>query len=167
MLYPLYEEALFSEKEWEKLHEFPLCYKLPKFPSGKWLPFSFCEAYLLLILEDWERKLFKMAARMSKNSWYETNTKGDSTHLSRNFLWLGCQQVGFWYEHFWFGSLVPSWFCQTTNQEELCEFSTHVSSWDFVLWLSSWSQLRCLQRCTQLRFTLRKTCVGGYVIHFT
>ena len=63
MLYPVYKEALFSEKEWEKLHEFPLCYKLPKFPSGKWLPFSFCEAYLLLILEDWERKLFKMAAQ--------------------------------------------------------------------------------------------------------
>ena len=95
---------------------------------------------------------------MSESSWYWTNTEGDSTHLSRNFLWSECLQVGFWCQHIWFGSLVPSWFCQTTNQERLCEFSAHVSSWDFVLWLSFWSQLRCLQRCTTETLLEKNVC---------
>ena len=46
------------------------------------------------------------------------------------------------------------------------QFLTHVSLWDFVLWLSFWSQLHCLQN-VQLRLSLRRMCVGSYVIHFT
>ena len=34
----------------------------------------------------------------------------------------------------WFGSLVPSWFCQTNNQAQLCGLSARVSLWDIVLW---------------------------------
>ena len=39
-----------------------------------------------------------------------------------NSLWLACQQVGFWCQHIWFGSLVLNWFCRTTNQAQICGF---------------------------------------------
>ena len=50
-----------------------------------------------------------------------------------------CQWVGFWWQHIWFGCWHPNWFCQTTNQAQLCEFLTRVS-------LLDWSQLRYLQK---------------------
>ena len=96
----------------------------------------------------WERTLENGCKNTSRNTLHWTNTAGDSIHFSRNFLWSECPRFGFCFQQIWFGFLVPNWFCQTTNQERLCEFSTHVSPYDFVLWLTFWSQLRCLQRCT-------------------
>ena len=62
-----------------------------------------------------------MAAREHRETHdIEQNTEGDSINWSRNFLRLECQQVGFWCQHIWFGPLVPSWFCRTTNQAQLC-----------------------------------------------
>ena len=81
------------------------------------------------------------------NGYKNTDTEGDSIHFSRNFLWSECQRVGFWCQHIWFGFWVPNWFCQTTSQEQLCGFWTHVSSADLVLQLSFRSRLRCRQRC--------------------
>ena len=80
----------------------------------------------------WEGKLLKWMPEYVESSWYWTNTEGDSTHLSRNFLW--CQRVGFWCQHTWFGSWVPSRFSQTTNQEQLCRFLTRLSLLNFLLW---------------------------------
>ena len=47
-----------------------------------------------------------------------------------------------------FRFLGPNWFCQTTNQEQLCGSVKHVSLWDFGLLLSSLSSLHCPQRHT-------------------
>ena len=49
-------------------------------------------------------------------------------------------------QHIWFGSLVLTWFCRTTNQAQLCGLWTRVSLLDFVLWWSSWSRLHCSQK---------------------
>ena len=38
-----------------------------------------------------------------------------------------CLRVGSWCQCIRFGSWGPTWFCQTTNQEQLCGFWKHVS----------------------------------------
>ena len=47
---------------------------------------------------------------------------------------------------------------QLTIQEHLCEFLTHVSSWDFVFSLSFWSQLHCVQNCTAETYCEKNVC---------
>ena len=64
--------------------------------------------------------------------------------------------------------LGSMWFCQTTNQEQLCESWTRVSSLhcallSIVLITASLSS----KMYVQLRLTLRKVCVCGHVIHLT
>ena len=60
-------------------------------------------------LSDLREWTFEIAwARMFKNTWCWVNTEGDSTHLSRNFFWLKCQQVGIWCKHIWFGFCLGS-----------------------------------------------------------
>ena len=81
-----------------------------------------------------------------------------------NSLWLPSQQVGFWCQHILFGPLVPSWFCRTTNQAQLCGF-WHVSH----CWTSSFDNHLddsfVVFKIVQLRIALRRMCVGGYIIH--
>ena len=71
--------------------------------------------------------------RTSRNSLCWTNGEDDPTRPAKNSLWLECQQVGFWCQHIWFGSWVPSYFCRTVNQAQLCGVLTRVSLFDFVL----------------------------------
>ena len=67
-----------------------------------------------------------------------------------------------WCQHVWFGSWVPNWFCQTTNQEQLLwAFWIHVSSLDFVSFFFSYHGFVVLKN-VQLRLTLRRMCVCGY-----
>ena len=60
----------------------------------------------------WEKELFKWLPEFVENTWCWINTESDSTHLSRNFLYLECLQVSFWCQHIWFGFWVPSWSYQ-------------------------------------------------------
>ena len=82
-----------------------------------------------------ERKNFWncLNPNMSNNKWCWINTEGYSIHFSRNFLGLGCQQVGFWCQHIWFGIWDPSLILSNNQPGGLCEFLTHISPWDFVL----------------------------------
>ena len=102
----------------------------------------------------WERKLSKCRkAHNIKRTQKVIPLISRETSFGQNVSMLF-----FWCQHIWFGSWVPSWFCQTTNQEQLCEFSTHVSLWDFVLWLSFWSQLHCLQKCKAETLPEKNVC---------
>ena len=56
------------------------------------------------------------------NGWSWTNTKDDSIHHVRNFPLSVCLRVGFRCQCIWFGSWCPNWFCQTTNEKQLCGF---------------------------------------------
>ena len=80
---------------------------------------------------DQKENCWNGCKRTPKNSLCWTNGEDDSTRHAKNSLWLGCQRVGFWCQHIWFGSLVPNWFCQITNQAQLCVSWKHVSLWDF------------------------------------
>ena len=80
-------------------------------------------------------------------------------------LVLACQQVGFWCQHIWFGSLVPSWFCRTTNQAQLCGFLDTcliVGLRPLIIILMT---ALLSSKNVQLRLDLRRMCVGGHVIH--
>ena len=86
------------------------------------------------------------------STWHQSQY---ALQLQRQNYWNGYKNTSrnsrmsaIWCEKIWFGFWGPNWSCQTTNQEQLCEFWTHVSSSDFVLQLSFWSRLRSLQRCT-------------------
>ena len=72
-------------------------------------------------------------------------------HYLLRKLWSECLRIGFWCQHIWFTSWFPHWFCQITNQEQLCGFWKHVSLSDFFPLWSSWSLLRCLQTDTTRR----------------
>ena len=86
------------------------------------------------LLSDRIREQIAGCKRTSRNSLCWTNEEDGSSRHEWNSLWLACQQIGFWCQHIWFGSLVPNWFCQTTNQAQFCGFWTRVSLLDFVLW---------------------------------
>ena len=95
------------------------------------------------------KKITDMATREHREIHDVQQTKKMIPFVTRkNFLLLGCRRVGFWCQHSWFGFLLLTWSCRTTNQAQICGFWTRVSLLDFVLWWSSWSQLRYLQRCT-------------------
>ena len=126
--------------------------------SGFWPSESLLLNWSLFLFSTWhqtqyalcpERKFSEMAARIV-GKLRTMNKHTICFHLSLEKLPL-VRMSASWFlgvNIFWYGSWVPSWFCQTTNQEQLCEFLTHVSLWDFVLWLSFWSQVHCLQKCT-------------------
>ena len=66
-----------------------------------------------------ERKLLNwLQENIEKIIMLKNEEEGSTRHVW-NSLWLACQQVGFWCQHVWCGSLVPSWFGRTTNQAQL------------------------------------------------
>ena len=59
-------------------------------------------------------------------------TNGEnSSRVKLPFCQDVCELV-FWYQRIWF--LGTNWFRQTTNQMQLCESATRVSSWDFAFY---------------------------------
>ena len=71
--------------------------------------------------------------------------------ITWNYALSVCMRVGFWCQRIWFGSLGPGWFCQMTNQVQLCGFGARVSLLEFCLWWSSWSRLQYHQKCKAWR----------------
>ena len=97
--------------------------------------------------------------RRSRNSFCWTNEEDGSTRHVWNSLWLTSLRVDFGCQHIWFGPLVPSWFCRTTNQAQLCGYWTRVSSLDF------WPLIIMLMTASLSSKNVQLRCVGGYVIH--
>ena len=90
--------------------------------------------WLSAFRSDQQENCWNGCKRTSRNSWYWKSEEGGSTRHAWNSLWLPCQQVGFCCQQIWLGSLVPIWFCRTTNQAQHCGFWKRVSLLDFVLW---------------------------------
>ena len=76
--------------------------------------------------------LFDISSRqLVELKWLMFNKhKDDSIHHVWNFPWSVCLRVGCWCQCIWFGFWCPNWFDRITNQEQLCGFWNHVSSWD-------------------------------------
>ena len=105
------------------------------FAASRFLP----SLWHCALLSDRIRK--KIAEMTAIEHWHDVA-------LTKKMVPLVTRATHFGYQQIWFGSLVVSWFCGTTNQAQLCGFWTRVSlSGFFPLW-SFWWQLRCLQKCT-------------------
>ena len=103
--------------------------------SALTLPRSCC---LLLVLASFSPSFWcswsrwkSERSRESWNGWCKTDKEDCSTHRVWNSLLSIRLQVGVWCRHTWFEFWDPDYFCQTTNQEQLCGFWTHVSLLDF------------------------------------
>ena len=73
----------------------------------------------------------KILRAASWNGWCYTNGDDWSTHHVWNCPLSVCLRVDVWCQQIWFVFLGPGWFCQITNQEQLCGFWIHVSSLDY------------------------------------
>ena len=109
---------------------------------------SHCSCILFAILSVQLIKLKFLAQQRDWNGWCWTNKEGYSIRHVWSVLWSKCLRSGVWSHFTEFESWGPNWFCQTTNQEKLCGFLTHVSLLDSCFWLSSWSRLHCPQTRT-------------------
>ena len=78
-----------------------------------------CDSFFTCIFWCYFRHRFKTVDG-TENGWCWTNTKDDSIDHVWNFPLSICLRNVSWCQHIWIGSWRPSWFCQTTSQEQLC-----------------------------------------------
>ena len=87
------------------------------------------------------------AACRTENADIEQMEKICSTHHVWSFTFVSLSASWFLVSTYLIWILGPGWFCQITNQAQICGFLKRVSLLDFCPWWSSWSPLHYLQKC--------------------